>query len=484
MRASFVLLAHQNLDRAGALAQALTVAGARVAAHLDRRVRGAGSDAFLAAMAADPRVTLLPRRPAEWGMMGLVEAALDGAAALLEADADWSHAMLISGADLSIRPLAELDAFLAGAPGRDFIEAHPADGPRWVRGGLQEERFTLYHPAPFRRRQWLFDALVAVQRRLGVFRPPPVLAQPLAPNLGGQWWCLSRETLQAILSDPDLPRLRRWFRLSWIPDESFFQTLAVRHGRDLAGHGLTLAAFNPLGRPHVLHDDHAEALAAGGFFFARKADPRAEGLYARFLARAGAPSERAGFSVDPAANPIMARFAAADARGAGPSGAPPGQIVWRGGPRAPAPFTVVWSADAALLDRAGALLTGAGGLTAHGRLFHLERIEVAPGSAERVPYEPDQLAVRDYRPADFLANIIHAAPDPRPAILLAAEDGAAAEAACAWDPHAHWVVLKTGDPAEDALLERLGQGPATLAVLTGAEAMADPARLIRAVQKV
>lgn len=469
MGAAFILLAHANLGRATALARRLTGLGARVAVHLDRRVRGAEADAFLAAMAAEPRAILLPRRTAEWGMMGLVEAALDGAAALMAAGTDWSHALLISGADLPVRPLAELDAFLAAAPGRDFIEAHPADGPRWVRGGLQEERFTLFHPVSFRRRQRVFDALVAAQRKLGVSRRPPPAEPPLRPHLGGQWWCLSRATLAAILSDPDLPRLRRWFRLTWIPDESFFQTLAVRHGRDLAGHGLTLAAFNPHGRPHVLYDDHAEALAACRYFFARKADPRAAGLYARFLARAGAPAERTDFSADAADNPMLARFAAADARAQGPSGAPPGQVArWRA-IRAPAPYTVVWSADAAVLERVGAALRARGELTVHGRLFHPERIEFAAEAAARIAYEPDQVAVRDYRPADFLANVIHAAPAPRPVVLLAAGDGAGAEDAAIWDAQAHWAVLAGGGGEAAALLTRLEAGRASFALMTAEE---------------
>ena len=47
--------------------------------------------------------------------------------------------------------------------------------------------------------------------------------------MGSQWWCLTRATLRAILRDPDRPALARYFRGVWIPDESYFQTLARRH---------------------------------------------------------------------------------------------------------------------------------------------------------------------------------------------------------------------------------------------------------------
>lgn len=474
MGAAFILLAHANLDRAGALARALIHGGARVAAHLDSRVKGHEAELFLAGMEANPNAIVLERRAAEWGMMGLVDAALDGASALLQQDADWSHAMLISGADLPLRPLAELNAFLGGQGRRDFIEAHPADGPRWIKGGLQEERFTLHHLISYRRHPRLFDALVTLQRRLGVQRAPPPIDPPLQPQLGGQWWCLSRETLTAILNDPELPRLRRWFRDTWIPDESFFQTMAERHGRDLAGHGLTLATFNAQGRPHVLYDDHADALAGCSFFFARKADPRAEGLYRRFLGQVAGPVEHAGFSADPADNPILEQFAAADARALGPSTAPPGQIRWRPRPSAPAPYTVIWAEDETALERVGDALRGRDEFCLHGRTFHPERLEIAPGMDARIAYEAHQTQVRDHRPADFLSNLIHAAPRPRPVIFLVPEDGAQAEETMILDASAHWILLGRS-AARDELIARLDAENASYVSMDAEGLLADPA---------
>ena len=47
----------------------------------------------------------------------------------------------------------------------------------------------------------------------------------LVPHLGSQWWCLTRQTLSAILQDPDRAGYDRYFKRVWIPDESYFQTL-------------------------------------------------------------------------------------------------------------------------------------------------------------------------------------------------------------------------------------------------------------------
>jgi hypothetical protein len=99
----------------------------------------------------------------------------------------------------------------------------------------------------------------------------------IVPHLGSQWWCLTRETLARILSDPDGPRDVRFFRRVWIPDESYFQTVVRRHARQIESRSLTLARFDFEGRPHVFYDDHLELLEQSDRFMARKIWPRADG---------------------------------------------------------------------------------------------------------------------------------------------------------------------------------------------------------------
>jgi hypothetical protein len=308
---AYLMLAHAGLDRAGALARHLAGSGAPVAVHLDARADGA---AFARALAPG-RVIAVPRRRSDWGGFGLVAASLDGLQALMASGQAFSHVALVSGADLPLRAPSDLHGFLTAHPGADFIETVDPQHDPWVRGGLSQERFDWVFPVSWRKRPRLFDTLCGAQRRLGVVRRRPDLTPPLVPRLGAQWWCLSRGTVAAMLASPDLPALVRWFRLSWLPDESFFATLQPRvtdRPPDPRG-TLTYARFDPKGRPYVFYDDHRAALAASDYFFARKVWPGAAALIGAF------PAAPAG--ADFTARPPAIDFGALESRAAA---APPG----------------------------------------------------------------------------------------------------------------------------------------------------------------
>ncbi len=98
-----------------------------------------------------------------------------------------------------LRPVAELTDYLRDRPTTDFIESVTTEDVPWAVGGLNTERFTLRFPFSWKRRRRMFDAYVRLQRRVGYRRRIPL---GISPHLGSQWWCLTRHTLSAILSDP------------------------------------------------------------------------------------------------------------------------------------------------------------------------------------------------------------------------------------------------------------------------------------------
>lgn len=279
-----VLLCHTALDRAAQVARFWAEGGARVVVHVDLCAPEAEVAAMRAALAGLD-VVFCRRRRCHWGTWSLVGATQD-AAKLLLAHADVSHVFLASGACLPLRPVSDLAAFLAARPGVDFIESATCAEADWVVGGLGMERFTLRFPFPWKTRRALFDACVAAQRRLRLRRKIP---GGVTPHIGSQWWCLTRETLSAILTDPRRTVFDRYFRGTWIPDESYFQTLARHHARRIESRSLTFSSFDEKGAPQIFFDDHAALLRASGCFVARKIWPGAEGLYHAFLAPAPQP---------------------------------------------------------------------------------------------------------------------------------------------------------------------------------------------------
>lgn len=279
VRLGVVILCHAQLDVAARMARIWADGGARVAVHVDAKVSGHGMMALEADLADLPDIVYSPRHGCDWGRFSLVRATQDAVQALLERYPEVTHVYLASGACLPLRPIRDLMAFLAQDPECDHIESVNAHDVGWTVGGLNEERFSLYFPVDWRRQRWLFDRLVDWQRRLGVHRRLP---KGLVPHLGSQWWCLTATTLRAILQDPRRDEFDRFFRFSWIPDESYFQTLVRRHATRIESHSLTLAKFDHDGRPYQLYDDHALMLEESRCFVARKVWPEAKRLLNTF----------------------------------------------------------------------------------------------------------------------------------------------------------------------------------------------------------
>jgi hypothetical protein len=99
--------------------------------------------------------------------------------------------------------------------------------------------------------------------------------------IGSQWWCLRRRTIEAILELlKDRPDITRFFRTTWIPDETFFQTL-VAHlvpETEIRKRTLTFLMFTDYGLPVTFYNDHYDLLLGQDYLFARKISPMAEDL--------------------------------------------------------------------------------------------------------------------------------------------------------------------------------------------------------------
>ena len=278
---AFLLLCHRDPEGVIGQVRALTAGGDRVVIHHDANAPAADHARLRDALAGDPGVAFVPRRlRCGWGEWSLVEATLAAARTALAAFPDASHLYLISGACLPIKSAAHVHAALAADPA-DHVETVDFFTSGWIKTGLREERLIYRHPFNERRRPGLFYAAMAVQKRLGLARPLPA---GLRIRIGSQWWCLRRATVERLLAFlAGRADVVRFFRRTWIPDETFFQTL-VHHlvpEAEIRSRCPTFALFSDYGMPVVFHDDQIDFLLAEDRFFARKISPEATALKAR-----------------------------------------------------------------------------------------------------------------------------------------------------------------------------------------------------------
>jgi hypothetical protein len=399
-----VMLCHTALHRAAQVARFWLDADCPVVIHVDKAVSPKELAAFQADLGAHPLLRFCDRHRCEWGTWPIVAATQDASERMLQEFPQVEHVLLISGACLPLRPAAELIGWLARHRGRDFIESIALGHSEWIAGGLSMERFTLHFPLSWRRHRWAFDRLVDVQRWLKITREVP---RPLRPHLGSQWWCLSRQTLSAILTHPRRRRFDRYFARTWIPDEGYFQTLARLVSDRIDSRSLTLVKFDRNGRPNLFYDDHLQLLRRSDCFIARKIWPEAEALYAYFLSGKNAQSAE----TDPQPMRIARYFdLAARQRTEGRAGLYmqsrfPAQDPARA--KTAAPYSVLCGFDH-LYPGFDFWLGKVIGSRVHGHLYSYHGVEFHGGAKVYHGALSASTSIRDYNPRMFLTNLIWA----------------------------------------------------------------------------
>ena len=293
---AYILLCHKDPEGVIAQAQRLTDAGDYISIHFDGRADTADFELIRSRLSMNPGVTFARRRiKCGWGGWSLVEATL---LAIKAAVADFpraTHFYMLSGDCMPIKSAEFTHHFLDRAD-IDYIESVDFFNSDWIKTGIKEDRLIYRHFFNERTHKSLFYASLRLQRRLNLRRRVPA---DIAMQIGSQWWCLRRRTIESLLAFCEKRGdVIRFFRTTWIPDETFFQTL-VRHlvpETEIQSRTLTFLMFTDYGMPVNFHDDHYDLLHSQDFLFARKISPDAKTLKDRLGRLYGAKGEQFAIS--------------------------------------------------------------------------------------------------------------------------------------------------------------------------------------------
>lgn len=267
MKFAYLVLAHKNPAQLARLCEALTSNGGIVFVHIDQKINIAD---FAAALANQPGVHLAERRwPIYWGGFNMINATLQLSAQALTAQAD--RLVLLSGLDLPIKPMADIEAVLG--QNTDHLETS-----RLPNMGLGDDggfhRIWYVHAMDWMGRLGLKPrTLLILHKLLPAFarRQPPT---DLDIRMGSQWWCLRASTVRQIQAFiAQRPDVMRFFRYMGIPDEAFYQTLVhklVPNQITPAHHRLIVWDRHP--KPYVFQAQDFDELKTSPALFARKFD--------------------------------------------------------------------------------------------------------------------------------------------------------------------------------------------------------------------
>ena len=278
---AFILLCHKDPDAIIRQAEKLTAVGDYMSIHFDARAKPEHYQKIRDALADNHNVTFARKRiKCGWGEWSLVQASLYAVEAAVDEFPRATHFYMLSGDCMAVKSAAYAHEFLDNND-VDYIESFDFFESNWIKTGMKEERLTYRHFFNERTHKWLFYTSFNLQKKLGLKRDIP---EDLQIQIGSQWWCLRRRTIEWII---DFTRKRRdvmrFFRTTWIPDETFFQTL-VRHlvpATEIETRTLTFLMFTDYGMPVTFYNDHYDMLLSQDALFARKISPEATELKKR-----------------------------------------------------------------------------------------------------------------------------------------------------------------------------------------------------------
>lgn len=278
---AYILLCHKDPEAVIQQASQLTTVGDYISIHFDARAPKSDYDQIRQALAENPNVAFARKRiKCGWGEWSLVQATLHALETAVTAFPRATHFYMVSGDCMAIKTAEYAHQFLDQRD-QDFIESFDFFDSNWIKTGMKEDRLIYRHFFNERKHKALFYASADLQRKLSLKRKIPA---DLQVQIGSQWWCLRRRTVERLLAFLKTRKdVIRFFRTTWIPDETFFQTL-VRHlvpEHEIETRTLTFLMFSDYGMPITFYNDHYDLLLRQNFLFARKISPEAQELKLR-----------------------------------------------------------------------------------------------------------------------------------------------------------------------------------------------------------
>ncbi len=395
MSLTIAILAHHHLNRVERLVHILSDQNVNICIHVDSDASAVKFRQLHSTFSGRKNVHFVKRISCDWGDFSLINAELRMCTDILKKWPETTHVQLISGDSLPVKPMNALRKMLAMNQDVDFIESVAVGDNNWIAGGLGIERFTLHFPFSWKTERRRFDTAVNIQRKLRIKRRMP---KGLKPYIGSQWWCLTRETIQAILDDPNKSVYDAYFSKCWIPDESYFQTLVRKYARKIQSRSLMYYHFDHQGKPTTIYDDHCDILGGVDEFFARKIWPGANELY-----------QTCASGFDGGSGALASRIKLADDRrktgrqGLRMQGRAPNK--WHEKQRSTAAPYYVFSGVQAIFPKFDDWLEAKVDDRPHGKIFAKDAVhfrgntKTGPGGLSTNPN------IRDCAPSDFLGNL-------------------------------------------------------------------------------
>lgn len=266
-----LILAHRSPASVSRLVGRISHADAKTFIHIDKKVSIAP---FIERVGAIENTFFITKRTeVTWGTYSMVRATLEAFKEILSRkDEQYDFINLLSEADYPLKNAADVHAFLDNHVGKSFVEMQFNDSPWWVEA---QQKIRKYHLAdyPFRGKYFVENVINRIL---------PARHIPLGMVFTGrsQWMTLSTAHIRHVLSViHDHPRIARFFKHTWGPDEFFFQTILYNsvHKKELVNDNLRYIDWTAGNMsPKILSCDDLDQLKQSEKLYGRKFDSESD----------------------------------------------------------------------------------------------------------------------------------------------------------------------------------------------------------------
>lgn len=264
MKLAHLILAHNQPDQLERLIKRLAHPDADIYIHLDKKTPMSQFEH----LGRLPNVFFVNNRvKVYWGSYNIVEATLNGFRAVLRSGKTYQFINLLSGQDYPLTSAVNIHNYLSANEGKAFMNYLRFD-TEWT------EALPRIHEYHFNNLQ--LKGRYTLQKIVNKILPKRVLPDNLVPVGRSQWFTVPVDCVSYILEYWDRnPKLRRFIKLTWGPDEFIFQTILFNsvHKDRMVNNDLRYIDWSAGGvSPKTLTLADAPALLASGKLFARKFD--------------------------------------------------------------------------------------------------------------------------------------------------------------------------------------------------------------------
>lgn len=273
MRIAYFLLVHQYPHLFKRMFRAIYVPENVYLVHIDKKSDASLHQEIRSFLSSYRNVRMMQPRDCIYCGYSMVDIELKAMKELL--NEDWDFFMNLSGQDFPLKSQDFIRDYLAHKPGQNFVHIIDVDR-NW--------------PAAKFRARWYF-----VEYKLGslpILRRKRVWPLPIRTSYpkgyqeygGSQWFTATRRFCEYVCLDPEVHKLRRFFRHTYIPDEHFFQAAIMNSPfRDSVVNDNKRLIHWRHKRIHTFTMADTETLFASDAFFARKFDETVDAQIVDYL---------------------------------------------------------------------------------------------------------------------------------------------------------------------------------------------------------